>query len=66
VSVDICGIRVAERGEPRDAKEEDLVTAASGSEVLLEVGLGRGEADAEVWTCDLSHDYVRINAEYRT
>ena len=30
------------------------------------VVLGRGEAEARVLTCDLSYDYVRINAEYRT
>jgi glutamate N-acetyltransferase/amino-acid N-acetyltransferase len=28
--------------------------------------LGRGGASERVWTCDLSYDYVRINAEYRT
>ncbi len=41
-----------------------------GWEILLgaalEVSLGRGEAGVEVWTCDLSYEYVRINAEYRT
>jgi glutamate N-acetyltransferase/amino-acid N-acetyltransferase len=28
--------------------------------------LGRGDADIEVWTCDYSYDYVKINAEYHT
>jgi N-acetylglutamate synthase/N-acetylornithine aminotransferase len=28
--------------------------------------LGRGQAEASVWTCDLSHDYVSINADYRS
>jgi glutamate N-acetyltransferase/amino-acid N-acetyltransferase len=36
------------------------------AEILVRVTLGRGEADATVWTCDLSHDYVSINADYRS
>jgi glutamate N-acetyltransferase/amino-acid N-acetyltransferase len=36
------------------------------AEFAIGVRLGRGEAEAEVLTCDLSYEYVRINAEYRT
>lgn len=36
------------------------------AEIQIRVALGRGEAIDQVWTTDLSHDYVRINAEYRT
>jgi glutamate N-acetyltransferase/amino-acid N-acetyltransferase len=32
----------------------------------VRVVLARGEASATVWTCDLSHDYVSINADYRS
>jgi glutamate N-acetyltransferase/amino-acid N-acetyltransferase len=35
-------------------------------EITIRIGLGRGAASAQVLTCDLSYDYVRINAEYRT
>ena len=35
-------------------------------EVVLGVDLGRGEAQADIWTCDLTKDYVQINADYRT
>jgi glutamate N-acetyltransferase/amino-acid N-acetyltransferase len=35
-------------------------------EIPVTVALGRGDAEATVWTCDFSYDYVRINAEYRT
>ena len=35
-------------------------------EILIRVALGRGDAAAEILTCDLSFDYVRINAEYRS
>jgi glutamate N-acetyltransferase/amino-acid N-acetyltransferase len=47
-------------------------TEAQGLEVMrqpeirVRVDLGMGTASARLWTCDLSHDYVRINAEYRT
>jgi len=47
-------------------------TEASGQTVMREpeitvrVSLGAGQASARIWTCDLSHEYVRINAEYRT
>ena len=36
------------------------------SEITIKVQLGRGDFSATVWTCDLSHEYVKINAEYRT
>jgi glutamate N-acetyltransferase/amino-acid N-acetyltransferase len=36
------------------------------SEITVRVVLGRGAARASVWTCDLSHDYVSINADYRS
>lgn len=36
------------------------------TDITVRVQLGRGDAHATVWTCDLSHEYVRINAEYRT
>jgi len=46
--------------------EEAGQVAMSGSEILIRVALGRGEASTRVLTCDLSYDYVKINAEYRT
>jgi glutamate N-acetyltransferase/amino-acid N-acetyltransferase len=36
------------------------------AEITIRVDLGRGDARATVWTCDLSHDYVSINADYRS
>jgi glutamate N-acetyltransferase/amino-acid N-acetyltransferase len=35
-------------------------------EIAIRVDLGRGKAAATVWTCDFSHDYVSINADYRS
>ncbi len=65
VCVDICGIRAMEKGAPAEPFG-DIEAAVAGREVVFEVGLGRGGSEAEVWTCDLSYDYVRINAEYHT
>ncbi len=36
------------------------------AEISVRVALGRGKAQATVWTCDFSHEYVRINADYRS
>ncbi|MBT8122240.1 MAG: bifunctional ornithine acetyltransferase/N-acetylglutamate synthase, partial [Gammaproteobacteria bacterium] len=38
----------------------------SRDELTVRVVLARGDACEQVWTCDLSYDYVKINAEYRT
>jgi glutamate N-acetyltransferase / amino-acid N-acetyltransferase len=47
-------------------KEEDGQRVMKKAEILVRVKLGRGSASATVWTCDLSHDYVSINADYRS
>ncbi|SDM63921.1 glutamate N-acetyltransferase [Oryzisolibacter propanilivorax] len=47
-------------------REEDGQRVMRGSEITVRVLLGRGDAQATVWTCDLSHDYVTINADYRS
>ena len=47
-------------------REEDGQRVMKQSEITVRVVLGRGEARDTVWTCDLSHDYVTINADYRS
>src|SRR5580765_317825 len=47
-------------------REEDGKRAMGKSEITVRVVLKRGNASVTVWTCDLSHEYVTINAEYRT
>ncbi len=47
-------------------REEDGQRVMKQSEITVRVGLGRGAAADTVWTCDLSHDYVSINADYRS
>ena len=46
--------------------EADGARVMKQAEITVRVVLNRGAAAATVWTCDLSHDYVTINAEYRT
>jgi glutamate N-acetyltransferase/amino-acid N-acetyltransferase len=47
-------------------READGERVMKQAEITVRVALNRGSAAATVWTCDLSHDYVTINAEYRT
>ncbi len=53
-------------GRHPDYREEDGQRVMKRSEITVRVDLHRGEAQALVWTCDLSHDYVSINADYRS
>ena len=47
-------------------READGARVMKQPEITVRLVLSRGAAAATVWTCDLSHDYVTINAEYRT
>ncbi|VVD98283.1 ornithine acetyltransferase [Pandoraea morbifera] len=53
-------------GRNADYREEDGQRVMKQSEITVRVVLGRGDASATLWTCDLSHDYVSINADYRS
>ena len=66
VTVSVCGHRLFERAEPIAYDEAEVSRAMSGDEVAIEVALGAGEAAATGWTCDLTADYIRINADYTT
>jgi glutamate N-acetyltransferase/amino-acid N-acetyltransferase len=60
-------VHVAERGGRRAAyREEDGARVMKQSEITVRVDLHRGDAQTTVWTCDLSYDYVKINADYRS
>jgi glutamate N-acetyltransferase/amino-acid N-acetyltransferase len=61
---DVC---IASKGARDPSYKEDAGRAVmSQEEILVRIILARGEARETVWTSDLSHEYVRINAEYRT
>ncbi|RZI80864.1 MAG: bifunctional glutamate N-acetyltransferase/amino-acid acetyltransferase ArgJ [Rubrivivax sp.] len=57
---------VTKGGRKTTYREEDGQRVMKQSEITIRVGLARGAATATVWTCDLSHDYVTINADYRS
>lgn len=61
---DVCLLR---GGQPHPDYVEDAGAAVVAQpEFRIRIGLGNGDAQATVWTCDFSYDYVKINAEYRT
>ena len=53
-------------GRHPEYREEDGQRVMKQSEITVRVALGRGPASDTVWTCDFSHDYVSINADYRS
>ena len=60
-------VHVVHRGGRRaEYREEDGARVMKQPEITVRVNLHRGSAQATVWTCDLSYDYVKINADYRS
>lgn len=66
-SVRIGGIVLFDKGQPHDQNAEQAAAYLKGKDIDIEVDLGTGGREqATIWTCDLSAEYVRINADYRT
>ena len=60
-------VLVAEKGGRAPSyREEDGARVMRDAEITIRVDLGRGQARATVYTCDLSYEYVKINADYRS
>ena len=53
-------------GRHPDYREEEGQRIMKANDIVVRIGLGRGTASETVWTCDFSHDYVTINADYRS
>ncbi len=67
VSLSIGDLPVVENGEPSALYNEQDAAAIMGVEdIIIRIDLGMGDAQACIWTTDLSYDYVKINAEYRS
>ncbi|MDB5725425.1 MAG: argJ, partial [Novosphingobium sp.] len=67
LSIGFGGIWAARDGLPlADYDEAPVAAHLKGGEVTIEVDLGLGEGSATVWTCDLTHGYISINADYRS
>lgn len=63
VTVDINGVRICDGGKPgRDRSEVDMTPR----EVHIDIDLNAGDAEATVWSDDLTHEYVHINADYES
>ncbi len=59
-------LQLVRGGEPCEIDEERAAAILAEKEISLRLDLSGGDGEATVWTCDLSHDYVSINAHYRT
>ena len=67
IDLHLDDVHVVTRGGRRpEYREEDGQRVMKQAEITIRIGLNRGCARATVWTCDLSHDYVSINADYRS
>ncbi|MFW6062500.1 MAG: bifunctional ornithine acetyltransferase/N-acetylglutamate synthase, partial [Planctomycetota bacterium] len=66
LQIRIGGVLLFSKGAPRRFDEAKVVEHLKGRNVLVEVDLHLGEGSFTAWTCDLSHEYVTINAEYHT
>ena len=67
IEMHLDDVHVVTKGGRNPAyREEDGQRVMKQSEITIRVNLGRGQASTTVWTCDLSHDYVSINADYRS
>jgi glutamate N-acetyltransferase/amino-acid N-acetyltransferase len=62
----IGSIVLFKNGRPYDEAAPDAADYLKGTDLTVSVDLGAGRASSTVWTCDLSAEYVRINADYRT
>ncbi|MBO0750130.1 MAG: bifunctional ornithine acetyltransferase/N-acetylglutamate synthase, partial [Porphyrobacter sp.] len=67
LSIGFGGTWAARDGQPlADYDETPVASHLKGREIRIEVDLGLGEGRAVVWTCDLTHGYIAINADYRS
>ncbi|MGF9979012.1 bifunctional glutamate N-acetyltransferase/amino-acid acetyltransferase ArgJ [Viridibacillus arvi] len=66
VKIQIGSTTVVEKGEPVPFSEEELIVYLKQNEVKIAVSLNQGEGYGTAWGCDLTYDYVQINATYRS
>ena len=66
IDISIGPIQTMEKSRPLPFSEEEATKYMQGEEIVIYVDLNIGNGFGKAWGCDLSYDYVRINAEYRT
>jgi glutamate N-acetyltransferase/amino-acid N-acetyltransferase len=59
-------MQLVQDGTPLTYSEAKAIGVFTSPELTVQLDLGLGTASTTIWTCDLTHDYVTINAEYRT
>ena len=59
-------LQVFKMGVPLEFDEDFATKIMSAEEVIVDVDMHDGDAEAEAWGCDLTYDYVKINADYRS
>src|SRR5207247_4791201 len=65
-AVSIGSTVLFKNGRPHDECAAQAAAYMKGKDIAVGVNLGAGSASSTVWTCDLSAEYIRINADYRT
>lgn len=66
VDIDIMGMPVCRDGLALVFDEDEALRRFEEPEIVIDVDLGAGDASTTIWTCDLSHEYVTINGDYRS
>ena len=66
VRVSRCGTAIYSGGSGLSFDQHALIELMGAEEIPIEIDLAQGDAEADIFTCDFSYDYVRINAEYTT
>lgn len=66
VDIDFLGMPVLRGGLPVEFDEEEALRRFEQIEIHIDCNLGEGDGHAVIWTCDLTHDYISINADYRS
>ncbi|MBI5879461.1 MAG: bifunctional glutamate N-acetyltransferase/amino-acid acetyltransferase ArgJ [Chloroflexi bacterium] len=59
-------LAVLHAGTPLPFKEDEAIKILSDHDIEIDLDLGMGDASVTMWTCDLTHEYVSLNADYRT
>jgi len=66
VSLDVGNLRIVDKGQPTSYSEKDAAKIFGRERVPLSVTLGNGTGRAVLLSCDFGHDYVALNADYRS
>ena len=64
--IDFLNMPVLRGGLPVEFDEDEALKRFEESQIDIECDLGEGDGKAVIWTCDLTHDYISINADYRS